>query len=313
VRLRFVFAALAVAAPSAAAEARPSARLVYAGAEGCPEASELAATVAARLGYEPFGLAAPRVVDVRLQRKGGVFQGRLEMRDADGHPNGIRELASADCRELVSSLSVAIAIGIDPLSLTRQAPTPPAPTPEPPKQERPPPQPEPKPPSAEPILFRFAAGTLIAFGTEPATAFGLTAQAGIRRRALSAALEGRADFPASADAPAGGRVTASLVAGSVVPCAHVSVAFACGAFTLGALRGEGQGVSTPLRSTDGYAAAGARAGVELRIAGPIAARVHGDLAGTITRIALDLDGRTVWSTPTVSGALGADVVAVVDP
>ncbi len=293
-----------------------------AGAAECPEEVELRGIVAARLGYDPFAADAERVIDVRIARQGRDLVGHLDVRG--GPSPGSRDLASStrDCRELVDSLAVAIAIGIDPLSLSRvpqalptlpaaPASTTPAPTPAaapPSARESPPSREEPAAVrSADPVHLRAGLGPVVSFGAAPSTNLGIRAQIGARWRAVSLGIEGRADFPVSQAAVDGGRVSASLLVGSFVPCVHRGVILGCLLGTFGAMRASGESVTSPLHEDKFYAAAGGRVGVEIPIGSFLATQLHGDVLAPLTQITLRLNDRDVWTTPVVSGSLGASL------
>lgn len=303
----------------ASADEHPQARLEYArgaGAAECPDETELKSIVAARLGYDPFSPDAARVVAVGVVRQGSGLVAHLEVRGAAAR--GSRDLQSStrDCRELIDSLAVAIAIGIDPLSLSRVPSLPPLPAAEAKAAQQPEPplpaavptvidaRPE-RPRASDPVRLRGSIGPLVSFGAAPSTNLGITAQVGVRWRAVSIGLEGRADFPVSQQAVDGGRVSASLLAATVVPCAHYGVLLGCLLGTFGALRAEGESVTTPLRETKLYAAIGGRVGVEIPVGSIFAIGVHGDLFAPLTQITLRLNDRDVWTTPVVAGGLGA--------
>lgn len=301
----------------------PSARLEYtrgAGAETCPTEDELKGTIAARLGYDPFSQTATRVVAVRVSRQGAELRAQLDIRGDAGA--GSRTLASPsrDCRELMASLAVAIAIGIDPLSLTRPTAPPPPPLPPPPPSAPEPapkvvqPEPSPSPPvpprPSEPIRARASLGVVAGFGAAPSTTAGITAQLGAKWRSFSLAAEGRGDFPvSSATVSGGGSVSASLLVGSLVACLHRGVFAACPIGTLGVMRASGRSVTDPLQDTKFYAATGGRVAVELPLSSVLALRIHGDVLAALTQITLRLNGRDVWTSPPVSGGLGTALVA----
>lgn len=123
---------LGVCVPSAA-HASPSARIVYqrgAGAERCPDEAVLRATVAARLGYDPFRDEDERTVRARVTRPmGGPFRADLELVDRDGASQGKRQLISqsGECDELFLAMTLAIGIAIDPLHDGAPPPSAPAP------------------------------------------------------------------------------------------------------------------------------------------------------------------------------------------
>jgi hypothetical protein len=321
--------ALRAAAQDPPEAQRGSARLEYTrgpGTDRCPDAIALRGAVSARLGYDPFRDDAPTTVTVLLAQKDGGLRAAIELRDTSGNIAGAREIVSEqnDCAELASAMALAISIAVDPQSLTR--PTgPPAPSASPaeptksPPPRRPPTRPssasvpekkpglEPSPPP-DPIVPRASVGVLVALGAAPAPAVGLTVQGGVRWRAVSLSLEGRADLSASDDLPSGGEVSASLLLGSLVPCVHAGVVLVCGLGSVGALSGSTEGIAMPANDTTVFAAVGARLGVEVTIAGPIAVRAHADVQATLTRTALRVGGESAWTTPPVSGALGSALV-----
>ena len=324
VRYRVSIGLLAVCLTSSSVAAagpnQQAVRLAYTrgeGAEHCPDELELRNAVTARLGYDPFEQGADHVLSATITHQGGKLVGRMSVRDADGALEGSRDITSSenDCSELSSALALAISIAIDPLSLTRpqpapvpsapacpKAPTPPCPVlPEPPA-----PAPAPEPEPDHPIGFRASAGFHGAFGAAPGpAAFGLAAAAGIRWRALSVAVGGRIDFPSSKDAGVG-TVSSSLVLGTLAPCGHVSIFSGCALAVVGALRGENVGAQ--VRDTTPFAAAGARAGLELPIYGALGVRISADLLATLTRTALSIDDVEVWTTPPAHGAVGIAIL-----
>ncbi len=245
-------------------------------------------------------------------------------------------------------MALAISIAIDPQSLLRpplpaspEPPAPPEPPPDPaspapsaslsapatesappvasPPISRPPPIARPSRPSlpskapreaaATTLSWRVGLGGLLAAGAAPALSVGGTLEAGVRWRALSLAVEGRADAPAGRSAEGGGAVRASLLEVSLVPCLHAGLVFACGLGSLGSLRGVGSGVPQPRDAATLFGAAGLRLGVELPLSKVLSLSFHGDLAATLTRTTLMLADRPVWTTPLLSGVVGAGVVA----
>jgi hypothetical protein len=308
---------------------RVRARLSYApdaDVARCPSARELKDAVASRLGYDPFDVEAgaaggaatgpaPRDVIVQVHRRGTGIVGVLELR---GPRPGQRELSSpsGDCRELLDSFAVTIAIGLDPASLTRPAGEPPpepsanVPPPPPtaataqapqapPAAERPPPA-----ASSESLDVRLGAGPLVMFGELPATAPALAVMLGVRWRWLEPAVEALAALPVSLDSPSG-RITASLLAASLVPGGHADVFFGCVGVTLGSLRGDGERVLVPLHGSQLYAAASARAGAELALSRAIWLRGYIEAVAPITRITLQLAAQDVWRMPSVAARVGA--------
>ena len=324
------------AAPSAAPSETPKVRLVYlrdgvVPAELCPEEAEVRSMVAARLGYDPFSASAARIVVVRLTRRGAAVVGHFEEHGDDGRETGTRDISSAkgDCQEVVSALSIAVAIDIDPLSATRpptpatsattspaapMSAAPPASLPPPPSAQAPPAA-VPVPPREKPVgsdlpwQLRAGGGAVVAVGAAPSVDAGLVIYAGVRRGMLSVALEGRADFPVSAQAVDGGSVSASLAMASLVPCIHRAILRGCAVAGVGVLRGAGAGVTNPQEDTKPYVAMGGRLGIEAKVTGPLFFDAHADALLAATRITLRLDGRDVWTTPTIGGVFGAGLSA----
>jgi hypothetical protein len=118
------------------------------GAESCPPGRELAADVAQRLGRSPFDPAAPRAIEIRVERTATGFRSRVHVRGGDGSTLGRRMLASDEpsCAPLFSATALAVALLIDPDAALREPARSPAVAeftePEPP----PPPPPAPPPP-----------------------------------------------------------------------------------------------------------------------------------------------------------------------
>jgi len=310
---------------TAHAQARPSAQLRYRHPPelaDCPDELELRNAIAGRLGYDPFEPTAPRLVLATIARDATGLHADIEIRGDDNTVLGTRRLSAArnDCRELGSAMELAISVAIDPLSLSRP-PLPPAPPPPPPAAPEPiAPQPQPPPPPptaavavetrvARPLSLRASASLLSSLGAGPAIDAGFAVQIGLRSGMVSLGLEGRGDLPASAtELPTGGGVQSSLLLAALVPCIHYRVARGCAVAGAGELYGSGIHVDQPHDQHTFYAAAGARAGIELHLAGRLSLDVHVDLLGTLTRTTLRLANMDVWTTPPVSAALGVGVV-----
>jgi hypothetical protein len=303
---------LAMWPSSARGDDRVHASLTYApdaDIERCPTATELEDAVAARVGYDPFDGSTTgadvsrREVVVAVHRRAGGIVGVLELR---GPRPGIRELASpsGDCRELLDALAVAIAIGIDPASLTRPPGEPPAVPAPAPVVVAPAPSPDRvSEPVKEPVDVRVGAGPVVLFGELPATAAGIELGIGARWKWLEPTVEGIATVPVSLSTPQG-QVTASLIAAALVPCGHADVLFVCVGLTLGALRGEGDAVASPRRGSQLYGAASARGGAELALSRTVWLRGYAEAVAPVTRIALQLAAQDVWRVPSVAARVG---------
>lgn len=283
------------------------------GTERCPSESELRASVGARLGYDPFVVDASTRVLVRLEARERAIVGTLEVHGARA---GQREIASpeGDCREVVDALATAIAIGLDPASLTRPpsepppAPVEPAPTPTPPPTPAPvapppaPPPPPPPPAAREPVHLQASASAALLLGELPGPAPGFELSFGARYRFVSAHVEGA--FAARTSSHGAGEISTSLLGASLTPCAHVSWLFGCVVGRLGALRGEGRAVDRPERAAVPYGSLGLRVGVTIPLVGPVFARAYGELGAPLNRVGFELDGTEVWTSPTLAARFG---------
>ena len=330
-----VFGAATCMLVGASAAAHPSTQLRYnrgVGAESCPDDEGMRSLLVARLGYDPVTAEADEriVASIVRDESHARLRGRVEVHDAAGKLQGKRELSSAqnDCTELASSMALAIAIAIDPLSLSR--PTPPktatderrdkpaapnatadvAATPDAssaPRVETPSPSPEKNAP-LDTLHLRTGAGVVVAAGNAPSPTVGAGVLVGVGIRALSIDLEGRLDTSAAQSAPRG-EVTSSLQLLTLAPCLHIGVAFGCGLASAGRLHAASHGVDLPADDASLYAAFGGRLGAEWFFSRALGARAHIDVLASPTRITLLVNERAVWSMPTFSGLLGADLLA----
>jgi hypothetical protein len=299
----------------AARAEQPAVRLLYSrgeGASGCPDERTLRESVAARLGYDPFAEGAANAVAATLGRGPRGLRAVVELRDANGRVTGSRLLTTAgnDCQELASAMALAICIAVDPFVLSRHAEAP-----EPPPAPLVPPCPACPvcpPPPRSPVRFRVGAGAQLGVGAVPTVAsLGVTVQAELRYRAFALGIEGRVDPRlGSASAPAGGGVSATLLLGIIAPCARWRVLGFCALLGLGALQGIGTDVTTTRQDTTFYAAAGARLAVEVPLRPWLALDLHLDGLTPLTYTSLSLTSGEVWSTPPLSGALGANLQAL---
>ena len=279
------------------------------GAAACPEVAVIRAGVAARLGYEPFDDQADDHLRVAVHRSGRAIEAHIEMTDAQGDLKAERRLVSrqGDCAELAALVELALSIAIDPFA-TRPAPV----IPTPPASEKT------SPPAAvvivapsepsRPISGYVAAGLVGGIGATPSRTLGFEVGGGLRRDSLSLGMEGRADLPARTSLQVGAARTSLLVA-SLVPCVHFRLLGACALGTAGALRAAGHGLVDSKQITVPYVALGARVSFAWPITAHLALALHGDLTTPLTQTELKVDGADMWTSPTVSFALGLGVVA----
>lgn len=334
------FVSCAVLAFGTSAYARGSAQLRYTREvtdESCPDDAALRRMVAAQLGYDPFEDAATMRVDASILRKANRLHGRVTVW-RDGALAGERALdAAKDCDALATALAVTISVAIDPMGASRPAPAPapPAPVPPPPTPASPPASPtsppaapasaasadtgravEPSTDSSDPgppapatrPSFRVTLAPLLSVGIAPAVAPGISASVGGRWSFFSIAAEGRLDLPASAPLSIGGEVSTSVALATLVPCIHVSRWVGCALGSFGSMRAESKGITSPAVDDSTFAAVGLRGGFEIPLSRAVALRPQIDVLAALTRPALRLNGRTIWTTPPVSGAFGAALV-----
>jgi hypothetical protein len=127
---------------------------------------------------------------------------------------------------------------------------------------------------------------------------------------LSFDLEARADVPATGDgtrevSPA--RVTSWLVAGSIVPCLHLGIAFGCAVASAGTIGAT----STAVQHSDAYrpwGAIGARAGGELPLWRPLSLRAYVELLAPLIPETMTIDGATAYTSKPLVGDFGVAAV-----
>jgi hypothetical protein len=316
-------AAALLASPRAHAGA--SAHLVYVrgpGAEECPGENAVRAAVGARLGYDPFFAWAHDTLFAEISRADGAFLVDLKLVDDRSMLRGARQISvtASDCAAAIDAMALTVSLTIDPSSLVSPAPASPAPAsaaPPPPTVDV---EPEPPlPPAASPerpasarhaqsLSGHVGLGALGSVGAAPSATVGAVAFAGVSWRMLSLDLEGRADLPGTgAGQDTSARVRSWLVAGSVVPCAHLGVSFGCLVVSGGSLGATSVGTATPRTDHAPWWALGPRAGAELPLGGGLSVRAYAELLATTTRNALSLDGAVAYRFSPWSGGLGADL------
>ena len=314
-----VVAGLAVA-PSAVADPaaeRPKVmRLHYvrgAGAErACPDARGFRDAVAGQTPRELFADDAAARLDVTVGRRGKLYTGRAELRDAAGKVVWSREIAPlTSCDGLVEELAISIQIDLAPNAAAAPAPPPatvehPAPAPQP----APPPIPVAPPPVAPRKLLELRLDALAAaqFATAPKPTVLLGADVGVRWWWLSATLGPRWAAPMGATV-AGVQLTTDLLGGELGVCAHWDRAwlFACGELFLGRLHGVSAEVTHPSPGVTLYGGAGAGVGVEAPILRYLALRGAVDLLATFPPASFRAGSR-VLDVPPVMASVGAGVV-----
>ena len=171
---------------------------------------------------------------------------------------------------------------------------------------------QPAPPKPALVAFRVGMGTWLSFATAPKPAFGLTLDVGLRISPyFSIAAEGRWDAPAAGTVAAGVDVSSTLLLGGLVACGHAGYFAGCLVGSLGQVRGSlsTMGAVVPSQQTALYDAGGVRLGVEIPvIRARLSVRIAADLLGARPAV-FTLGGVRQWATATVTGGVGAGLVA----
>jgi hypothetical protein len=338
-----VGAAIALVALPARAD-KPKVRFVYvrgAGAETCPDEAAVKASVAARLGYEPFDDEAQKTIAVALVRPKGTFEAKIEVRDAAGAVKGTRRLDSkaTECTELAAAITFAIAIAIDPLGgggTTEPLPLPPE---EPPDDgtgdasdasasssdamsmtsslDVPASKPtddqgelvdEPEP--ERPLRWIAGGGMVSSYGFEPGVGVGAYIGVAMRFPRWSFGVEGRADVPGQTTVPPNGTIHSGVIVGSILPCLHGGIALVCANGTFGAIRSSGDGNAGKSQSNP-FVALGARVGLEVPLGSSIVARFGLDGVATLLGARISYNGDPqAWKSPPFAGALSGGIAGV---
>jgi hypothetical protein len=307
---------------------RAAVSLVYtrdAKSEVCADEPALRSAVAARLGYDPFlASTTSDVVTVQVSMRAGGFEGRITRgagsEDASARPTRIQSRGS-DCAELDAALAVAVAIAVDPLSLSRAPAAPPTPTPEP--APAPAPAPAPEEEELEPDLearARLAAaaqrhdkhayvglGPSLSAGVLPRVTYGAHFLVGLSYDWFELDLGARFDAPVQHDVR-DRTLRASLVVGSVAPCARYGWVVACLVGSIGQLRGEGVDFDLGRERDSVYATLGTRWSLELPLWRVLYVRLTGETVTPLTRTHLAANGARLWSTPPLGFTGGALLV-----
>lgn len=291
---------------------------VASSAPGCPTRDELGDAVAARLGYDPFGDpprgadGAPQRVSVEVTFAKGTYTGKLVL-------GGTRSLTSTNCRELVDSLAVAVALGLDPESALRppaSAPTA-APTVAPaPSVVLPAPTASPAPapsvsaapsgPSA-PLAARVWLGPLGSVGDTPSPTLGLGLGGELQVLPhLAFEAEASSTLPSSVRIGRGGRGTAygsvsQLLLAACFPFEPVSL---CATGSGGFFYADAGDVDTARAELTSHGAVGLRASLRLALSPRLFLRAQLDGQVPLAHTELRIDGASLWETSPVVGRLG---------
>jgi hypothetical protein len=270
------------------------------------------------LGYDPFRASAQRRLALRISRKGGILEARMEMSDTQAGSLGFRELQSeqTDCAELAATLCLAMALAIDPAyvgarpSANASVPSPAQTSAQSSSLNEATPWPSDSgvqswpPVNKEQPLWRLGVGMHLALGSAPGRVLGLRTELGRRVQRQSFGLELRLDLEGEVPQPGGGRVGVRLAGAAVLPCAHLGVAKLCAHAFLGWLQGRG---SAGVETTP-FVAAGPRVGLELPLGRGLMLTVGGDLDLVLTPTRFVLNQNEAFKTFPVVATLGGGIL-----
>lgn len=308
--------AASVFGPVAFAQSHEHARVVLAyRAEdpSCPSRDAFVDAVASRLGYDPFVTDAQQSVRVEVIKRNG-YTGTLTM-------GGARTLRSRSCAELVDSLAVAVALGVDPDSAFRApgagsapsaSPSAPVAPSSPPSAPPPPPPPPLPPPPAEPAKseshpLRLSLGPMGTLGDTPAATMGVAVVGELTlRRHLGVEAELHATLPSAVRIGSGGRGEASvaLFGTTVGLCALLAPASFCATATGGAAAVGVDEVDVARPTTALHTALGLRASLRLHASKRFFLRAQLDGQAPLTRLDLRIDGVSLWTTFPITARAG---------
>ncbi len=298
--------ALSLQAPALAAE-REQATLAYSADSRCPDRAAFRSLVSSRLGYDPFATESSSIahsVRITIQSKGNALRGTVEVQRAGQSKPGVREISSDECDSLATTLATGVAIALDPVHALDEKPPPekpkvvePTPPPEPPLA------PEKTVPVSEPADWIASVAMVGGVGLTPGIAIGAEGTVGLRFRYLSvsAGFRGVTNVGASR-ADSGDRLDANLLAGEVIPCAHVGIASACGLSQLGTFQGRAPDVISPSQRSSLFVALGARIGMEIPLGRTFSLGAGLEALVPLTRTTLVVNQVEVWKTPQVAGS-----------
>lgn len=282
-RISFVVSCLLLLGVSARArsdDAGPAAELHWvrlAGAEDCISGPLLTRAVEARLQRPVFSGARPASVQIEgyAEREDAGYRAKLQMSSSDGALLGARELASStgDCRELSETVTVVLAIMIDPEAAARGGAPPPAEPPSPPPPCEVAPEAEQRPHQL--LAFARAAVHLL-----PTIAFGIgAAYERELRRFGRLRVEGVGFFDSRAELPIAGPSS-----GASFQLAYAGLAYCplwlganrvrlsgCLGTEFGAMYSKGFGLTKDEDRPAVWTSASASARLSLRLVGPLRA------------------------------------------
>lgn len=296
---------------------------------GCPNADEFRASVGRQLGYDPFRPDADRRVAVQIEHEDAGFNGWIRWSDAGGHWVGDRRLSSqrADCSEIAANVAFAVAVEVQlmatfepqgprlpqpPATITPPAVTPaPAPAPSavvPGRQNAvAPPGPEVRPSElVNRLKWSAGLGASLGFGLapRPAGVGRVYVTSGLERFSLE--LAGDALLPVKQRETDGSGFSLDRFSIGAALCGDARAFAVCLTSAFGRLQAHGFGVDTPASPAGFFSQLGVRIAATYDFGDRFFASARIEPVVMLSRWAVLLNDRAVWTTPRVGALAGLD-------
>jgi hypothetical protein len=313
---------LAVASRANAADEpnEPTVRLEYTldpelGA--CASEQEFRAETRSELGRDPFADSASDQVSVRIDRRERVIEGHLVWTDAQGTSEGERRLRAADgnCRELVRSLSFALALQIRSLVSARRAARAAATTQNSPSstahheslpQEAARASTSPHSATSARANWSLGFGSSVGFGLAPSVNTGGLLFAAVGYRALSLELDLQGYLPARLQRADRSGFSLSALGATLAGCGRIKPLALCPLLAVDRWRVSGFGVDVTRTPASTTAELGLRLAIEPAISQRFLLRARADGLALLTPRTVLLNDTPAWTTPRVALSCGID-------
>ena len=276
--------------------------VISASSAACIDATTLRASVARRLGYDPFSSEqAPRAV-IELRSLRGELTAQVTLLSAAGAVLGERDLTAATCSELGDRLALALGIALDAEAdaqpRVRLAP------PELIREGR-------SAASPSPALWL---GVGVAGALEATPTFAIATSLGleVRGELVAVALEAHFVFPVALATAEGGSYGEQLYLAAVVPCLRWHALGACGVLDAGVAVARGIDFTAARTTVTPYLAVGARAEADWSVSRRWALRGQVGLLAPLVKPSIELSTTVLWGPPSVNVELGAAILMLVD-
>lgn len=298
---------------SATSTASAQVSLDYEAPADCPSEQDFRDTVAARLGRDPFAPANGQVVVVRVEIQRSALQGEVTLMQG-GAMLTTRRIRGArgECREVVTSLGIAISIMLDSNdggssrtpttasdpSLTSApapapAPAPPTPTLSPPDR-----------PSANRPRFLASVGGGGTVGSAPSVVLSVDVAVGMSFGAITLWIEGAADLmPRAATLDSGDQLETNIFHAGPVGCFSYGIFLGCAGAMFGALQSRAIHVVNPATHTSFWGAGELRGGAQTEFVASWLLIALAELRIPLVRSSTEIGGDIVWTAPAVAGGL----------